>query len=238
MNLDLGNILGRAFDLAKRHGLPIAAILFLLGVASNLISSMFTPSGYWQAVLSGNMQLMENYNQSLFELGNIVSSLISFVLSIVVGVSIYASLLHIIRGTGNKYKINAYGLPFEVYVKYGIYQFVYYALTLVGFALCVIPGFFVLVRFAFGGIYLLDHPEASLAAAFEFSWKKTRGHYFSLLGIGIVAFIIALLGILLCCIGIYFTLVIFHAAFALTYLALVGEDPERNAGQPYGVEYY
>ena len=208
-NLYIGDIIGKAFDFAKSYGLPMAAILFAVFVIDyflNLISNLS---------FSGEAQVGVT----------LLFFLLQLVINALIGVSIFASILKILREEGGSYRFN-HGLSASVYVKFAVCQFIYGLVVILGLFFFILPGAFIAVRWFFAPLYLIDHPDAGIGEALQASWEKTKGHYWQLFGLGFLATIIAGSGVLLCFIGVYFTLIISYAAQVIAYRMLWKDDEQ------------
>ena len=209
INIYTGDIIGKAFDFAKSYGLPMAAILFAVFVIDyflNLISNLS---------FSGEAQVGVT----------LLFFLLQLVINALIGVSIFASILKILREEGGSYRFN-HGLSASVYVKFAVCQFIYGLVVILGLFFFILPGAFIAVRWFFAPLYLIDHPDAGIGEALQASWNKTEGLFWPLFGLGLAATIVTISGILLCCIGIYFTMIIAYVAQVMTYRMLWNDEQE------------
>ena len=92
----------------------------------------------------------------------------------------------------------------------------------------VIPYVYFQVRLLFVPLIAAYKPELTLTDTFSQSWNLTRGHFWTLLAIGIVAYLINIVGFICCCIGILFTIVITQFMLANVYYILSGEYEDAN----------
>ena len=225
ITISIGDIIGKAFEFAKKYGLPIAAMLFAAGVFCGIISSIprFGASqheGLFQLAVSGQI---------------LASSFLQLIINTVVGVSIFASILEILRNNGGRYHFD-HGLSPVVYLKVVGCQLIYGLAVYVGLVFLIAPGIFFAVRWVFAPIYLIDHPEAGIGEALRASWDKTADHFWPLLGLGIVVGLIAGAGLLVCCVGYFFTMTILYVAQVITY-RLLWQDEEEQANEEQFVRF-
>ena len=227
--ISIGDIIGKAFEFAKKYGLPMAAMLFAAGVFCGIISKIPNIGGsYLHQSTEGVFQLAV--------LGQVLaSSFLQLIINSVVGVSIFASILEILRNNGGRYRFN-HGLSPVVYLKVVGCQFIYGLAVYVGLIFLIAPGIFFAVRWVFAPIYLIDHPEASIGEALRASWDKTADHFWPLLGLGIVTGLIAGAGLVVCCVGYFFTLTILYIAQVITY-RLLWQDGEEHANEEQFVRF-
>ena len=218
-NLNMGEIIGKAFDFAKSYGLPMAAILFAASVIGYFLSLIFNLSFSGEAPDGVTILFL----------------LLLLVINVLIRVSIFASILKILREEGGSYRFN-HGLSASVYVKFVVCQFIYGLVVILGQLFFILPGAFIAVRWFFAPLYLIDHPDAGIGEALQASWEKTKGHYWQLFGLGFLATIIAGSGVLLCGIGIYFTLIISYAAQVIAY-RMLWKDDEQAAEEDQFVRF-
>ena len=229
ITISIGDIIGKAFEFAKKYGLPMAAMLFAAGVFCGIISKIPNIGGsYLHQSTEGVFQLAV--------LGQVLaSSFLQLIINSVVGVSIFASILEILRNNGGRYRFN-HGLSPVVYLKVVGCQFIYGLAVYVGLIFLIAPGIFFAVRWVFAPIYLIDHPEAGIGEALRASWDKTADHFWPLLGLGIVTGLIAGAGLLVCCVGYFFTMTILYVAQVITY-RLLWQDEEEHANEEQFVRF-
>lgn len=227
--ISIGDIIGKAFEFAKKYGLPMAAMLFAAGIFCGIISKIPNIGGsYLHQSTEGVFQLAV--------LGQVLaSSFLQLIINSVVGVSIFASILEILRNNGGRYRFN-HGLSPVVYLKVVGCQLIYGLAVYVGLIFLIAPGIFFAVRWIFAPIYLIDHPEAGIGEALRASWDKTADHFWPLLGLGIVTGLIAGAGLLVCCVGYFFTMTILYVAQVITY-RLLWQDEEEQANEEQFVRF-
>ncbi|MDX8339569.1 hypothetical protein SLH46_10270 [Draconibacterium sp. IB214405] len=101
------------------------------------------------------------------------------------------------------------------------------ALTMIGFFMLIIPGIIVACRLAFVP-YLVMDKELDAMKAIEKSWQMTRGHGWTIFGMAILSFFIAIAGLIVFFVGIIFSIMWIHAAFATLYASVAGEVEDEN----------
>jgi uncharacterized membrane protein len=93
------------------------------------------------------------------------------------------------------------------------------ALVIMGFFFLIIPGIIVACRLAFVGYLVMDKKMDPIIAVEE-SWKLTRGHGWTILGMAIVSFFICIVGLAMCFIGIIPAIIWVKGSFASLYEAV------------------
>ena len=210
-SLSLSDAISQGWEFAKKHGLLLAGILFVFSILTGMINSLAVPQDFWannmKAVQSQDMnslqKMMDAYSPSV--LSNIVSTIL-YILYIIFYAGFTATLLKLIRGIMVKVSFEGFKMSVMTYLKYFAVNLLVGLIIMVGTVLCIIPGIFFATRLAFADWYILDHPEAGIGDALSASWNMTKGNFWSVLGLQITEFGIILIGLLLCCIGIYFAI--------------------------------
>jgi hypothetical protein len=101
------------------------------------------------------------------------------------------------------------------------------ALVTVGFFMLIIPGIIVACRLAFVP-YLVMDKELDAIKAIEKSWQMTRGYGWTIFGMAILSFFIYIAGLIVCIVGVFFSMMWISAAFATLYAAVDGEKEDDN----------
>lgn len=114
-----------------------------------------------------------------------------------------------------------FGSFFITYVIFSI-------IVIIGFIWCLIPGIFLMVRFIFAPVIAALHPERSLKECFAQSWQITKGNFWNLFLLGIIAIFLEILGLICCCVGVLVTSIITYFMLILAYRTLSGETEEKR----------
>ncbi|MBQ8867398.1 MAG: hypothetical protein IJ013_06730 [Bacteroidaceae bacterium] len=108
-----------------------------------------------------------------------------------------------------------------------ITDIVYIFAIWLGTICCLLPGIFLGVRFVFAPIIAALHPERSLKECFAQSWQITKGNFWNLFLLGIIAILLSILGLICCCVGVLVTSIITYFMLILAYRTLSGETEEK-----------
>ncbi|MDB4582541.1 DUF975 family protein [Draconibacterium sp.] len=101
------------------------------------------------------------------------------------------------------------------------------ALVIIGLVMLIVPGIIVACRLAFVS-YLVMDKDLDPMKAVEKSWQMTRGHGWKIFGMAILSFFIIIAGLIVFFVGILFSLMWIHAAFATLYQSVLNEKDEEN----------
>lgn len=207
-DLSVSFIYGQAWELTKKHLLRLVLATFLIYALGGAVSTwvMIPPGGSFADIATSKDP---NYG------ANIISAFINIVLS----VGVYTGILRICRGEGTL-NLNCFSRPLSVYLKYFCVDLLYAIIFIVGLVLLIVPGIYFAARLCLAPIYAIDKPEVGIIDALKRSWAATEGHVLELIGLGIIAFFVGILGILACCVGIFVAMPVCWTATVLIYLVL------------------
>jgi hypothetical protein len=119
---------------------------------------------------------------------------------------------------GDVFKANGYG-PFI------LASILFYIGVVIGFILLIIPGIIFIATFGFYGFVIAQRGDnVGVLESLQRSHEITRGHRWQLFGMAIVLFLVNLVGLLACIVGVVFTAGITLIAWAYLYRALSGES--------------
>ena len=223
----IGDIVSRAWDLAVKHW-PIFVLLTL--VSSMIGGTMYSVDAetLMDAANSGDPSaILEAYGHAISF--NPIWGTISFLLAIYlgyIGINMYVNAVRLGKpyetmGQIFKTDINQLAIYFAVELVYGI-------IVGLGFCLCILPGIWISVRLMYAPL-LAATQGASFGEAFSRSWEMTKGSFWDLFLLGLVAIGIAILGFVACCVGYLFAAVVIEFMLVLSFYALKGNDPEPDA---------
>ncbi|MRT93238.1 hypothetical protein [Ancylomarina sp. 16SWW S1-10-2] len=91
-------------------------------------------------------------------------------------------------------------------------------IVVLGFVLFIIPGVFLICRLVFVP-YLIMDKKHGVVESLKLSFQMTKGYFWTIFGMGILSFVMILLGLVLFGFGILLSLVLINAAFAVLYSA-------------------
>ncbi|HXC36015.1 MAG TPA: DUF4339 domain-containing protein [Candidatus Acidoferrales bacterium] len=91
------------------------------------------------------------------------------------------------------------------------------------FVLCVIPAVYLTVNLSFVLPLIIDK-EMDFWTAIKTSWRMVHKHWFTLFGLLFLIGLINIVGVCLCCIGVFFTFAFTTAASMFAYETIFGES--------------
>lgn len=101
------------------------------------------------------------------------------------------------------------------------------ALVMIGIVMLIIPGIIIACRLVFVSYLVMDKNLEPMKAV-ERSWEMTRGHGWTVFLMAITSFFVFLGGILLCGVGVIFSFIWIHSAFASLYLSVLNLRDDDN----------
>lgn len=228
--LNIGQTISRAWELTKKHFFIFLALVFLMqliGVIpngaqyANYLEFMMKNGG----VITDEM-MMEAVNSGAQT--SIITTIICYILQLYLGIVTYRLANDAAKGLQPdltaRLRNGAQG-----FLYYLIITIIFSLMIAVGCIFCIIPGVFLAVRFGFAPLIAALHPERSFGDCFEQSWDITKGNFWNLFLLGIVAFALNILGLICCCVGIFVTSIITIFIYIIAYRTLANED-EKPTG--------
>ncbi len=225
-NFSISEVLDQAWALTKKHGLLLALILFVISLVESAFTNWVDPTQINALVENLDTNdpnaFISAYSSMLQNVAFSPYILMGSLLTLVLNCAVRAIMLSLAKGTTSDISIEPVKMPVMAYVKYIAWEILYGIIVCIGLCLCIVPGLWIGARLATVQFYFLDNPEIGFGEAIRRGWESTDGHALNLIGLGIVCFFIVMAGLLLCCIGIYFTEVIAHFSLIVVYLILSG----------------
>lgn len=177
-------------------------------------------------VLSGVVEFLLSENEILYLIGNIVY----YIISTLLGIGLLKITLDICDNkkpsigtlftSGGPYLWRMIGC----YILYGL-------IVLGGLLLLIVPGIIWALKFSLA-FYLIVDQNMGVTDALKKSAELTTGVKWELLGFGILAGLINILGLLLIFIGLFATVPTTTMAYAYIYRRLIGKTPALAATTP------
>jgi hypothetical protein len=97
-----------------------------------------------------------------------------------------------------------------------------------GLVLCILPGIYLGVAWLFALPLVIDK-KMDFWPAMELSRKVITSHWWVFLGLMLVGFLVGLLGLLVCCVGIYVAQPVVFGAIAFAYEDVIGRGANSRA---------
>lgn len=217
--ISISKCVNGAWDLTAKHWI-MCVIVLVATVFVSIVSSMASPQtvvySTGEMTAEEALQILKTTMAGSFG----VASLAAYVVQFVLYAGLYKMALNAYNGL--KADTTAYKMPATTYLKFVAACITYGIIVGVGSLFCVIPGIFLAVRLLFAMVILLDEPETEFTEAFKKSWTMTAGSFWSLLGLGVVSILINIVGLLCCCVGMVFTLVMGMFMLVSAYYTLKG----------------
>lgn len=223
----------QAWALTKKH-LPIFLLLTILMQSVGGIPQSVYYSEYMKAVLESGTVITEEQWLEMADPATLISvgiftmlaGIICWLIQEYLTIVNYRLLNDAAKGEKPnltdrlKGGLRGYGMILIIHFSYGI-------IVCFGTLACILPGIFLAVRLIFTPVIASLHPERTFFECFSQSWNMTKGHFWELLLMGIVAILLNILGFICCCVGILVTSIITYFMFILAYRTLSGEEEEK-----------
>ena len=116
-------------------------------------------------------------------------------------------------------------------VSYVVFCFLEIILIILGTLACIIPGIWMQLAW-WPGNYLIIDKKATAFSAFGKAQQITKGNLMNSLVIGLIYFAGQIVGFLLCCVGLFFTVPLIRVFAATAYGMLAGDQVTSQAAKP------
>ncbi|MBN2357125.1 hypothetical protein JXO59_13490 [candidate division KSB1 bacterium] len=130
------------------------------------------------------------------------------------------------RMRGKPVEIGGLGKGFEFFAPAVLASIVMSVFISIGFVLCIIPGLLAVAVYQFTMPFILDK-KMDFWQAMEASRKLLSQYMFEMTIFILVKAVIAIIGLLFCCVGIFAAIPVVMAATAFAYKDLVGLEAEK-----------
>lgn len=198
--LKVGDALGYGFEATKRHLGPLVAVALIL---------MVLPSAV------GNVGAL---------LGNEGVAFVAQIVSLLVGALLLMGVIRVVLAVtageepevATLFQADRYWPFLGAYLLFGL-------CVSAGLVLFIVPGIILAIMFGFFGYVIVQDADAGVIDALKRSSEIAKGHWGPLFLLGLAAFGINLLGLMLCLVGVLFTYPITAVAYAYAYRTLAGQ---------------
>lgn len=216
-------IISHAFEMYKGVFLYGILAMVLYTVASMVVQpiSGFDSQGFSQEILEadGDFSGVDIWGYPGFSFYYGLSALVSFLL-----VPLFVGIIYLANQYYYKQRLHVGDLFIgyrQNFINILIYSVISSIITVIAFAMCILPGFFIL-PFLLLGYPILLFENASFSEALSKSFRIAKENYGVMLITTVLAIIISISGILLCGIGIFATLPFYMVMMYSAYCAFCG----------------
>ena len=219
----IGDIVSRAWDLAVKHW-PVFVILVILNSLLGSIGMSVDPSFADNLGKNSDPQVVL---QALSEAMTVSPWLIVGVLiSLYIGYIMYRMMRNaIVYGRPYENLLDELKIDISQFALFFVVNLLYGLAVGIGSMLCFLPGIWIGVRWLFAP-YIMATEKVGIAEAFGRSWEMTKGSFWDLFLLGLVAIGIIILGLCACCVGVIFAEVIVDFMLVVAYFTLKPAEPQ------------
>lgn len=239
--LNIDSIFGRAWTLSKKHWPLLLILVIVSSMTGQVVSACLQPSAADQIRMITAM-MDNNYDEVTRIASGGSGALLGVKLAVAVVISCLLSwLIQMIMQRVSWQCVTTEEIDLTAQFKNCLKGYLHYlgvclvytiVLVLATFC-CILPGLYLTIRLMFVPIIAANRPELSLGETFSRSMRLTKGHFWTLVGYGMVSFVIVIVGFLCCCVGVLFSEVILLLFLAETYRVL---DADANEEDGFSVQ--
>lgn len=193
-----------AFSLMRKHFWMLILIIFVGGAID-------TPMWFIQ-----QGQVSEAGYQFSMNLFGVIQVVYYFAIASVFSYGIVYVFLKAVRKQDIVFEETISG--FKTYSRAVLSRLLLFLIVGLGAVLLIVPGVFLACRLSFVP-YLIMDKKHGVVESIKISFYMTKGYFWTIFGMGILSFVIIMLGLVLLGVGILISLVWINAAFAVFYNA-------------------
>ena len=113
------------------------------------------------------------------------------------------------------------------YLNIVLANLIVFALVMLGVIMLIIPGIIIGCRLAFVSYLVMDKNMEAMKAV-EKSWQMTRGHGWTIFGIGFLSIFVFIAGVIVFIVGAIISIMWIHATFATMYQSVLNGLDDDN----------
>ena len=216
--LDIGDCISRSWALVKQRFWPIVGITLLVMVVEGIINQLV--GLFSRPAISG---MLAEHRVSPGAIAIVLgTSLVSAPVYTVLTAGLFKYYLKLIRGQPAEIG-DAFAGFSSAFGRLVLLSFVSGLLSLLGLALCVLPGIYLVISWTFAIPLVIDR-GMGFWEAMEFSRKVVSKHWFLMFAFVLVVGLIAACGVLACCIGLLVSIPIGWVAMMYAYEDIFGRQ--------------
>ncbi len=230
IELNISEILNKAWEPTKKYGIIIAVLLLIIGMVTGGMEYIGASTKYYTdpSTIKTPEELVLLFKEMY---GYSFTTCISNLINVILSAGLVNMVLSLVAGRMNEVKLSAYNMPVMTYVNYLVVNIIYGILIFTGTLLCVIPGIFIAVRLSMAQYHVIEHPKDGIIGALKSSWEITKGNFWNLFLIGILYIALTFAGLFVCCVGAFFAVAYFMFINAIVYFTLYNNStftPEQE----------
>jgi len=206
--LDIGTAFRYAWAKFQANAGPLVLVM-LVAAAGTLVAGLI--SGVIRNSFTGGL--------FGFLLVTAITQILVFVVTGVLQIGVYRSVLTVTAGQRVEFGRMFSGDQLGPYL---VATFLMGVMTFIGFLLCIVPGIVVLFFGFFYPFYILDRRQQPVEAI-KSSFQLVRNNVSTLLPFAIVAFLVYIVGLIACFVGVLVSAPVALLAIAYAYRTLNGE---------------
>ena len=239
-SLDFGDLISESIELFKKIWLKGFLAILIIGVAAFLISLVFNLIG-----LANNMPttiFTDDFDIgtfSAFYASNVLYSIPQSILIATITLALVAAFYRICNNvvSGSNEEDNYfYFFSKEQFRKVFMLGIIYTAIATVSQLLFLIPYIYAFVPLSYFAVVLANNPELSESEIVKASFALGNKKWLITFGTMLVAFLLGMLGIIACFIGLLFTISFVYLPSYLIYKEVVGIDDLSEIEQIGSIE--
>ncbi len=232
-DLDFGDIISESIELFKKVWLKGFLMILFLMIAGFIIGFVFSLLGL---APENNMLIdgvnLESFSEFYFSnaLYSIPQTILISILTIAFMSAFYRICKQVVLG-GNESDDYFYFFKKEYFNKVFMLGLIHAGIATLAQLMFVIPYIYVFVPLAYFSIIFANNPDLSESDVVKASFKLGNKKWLITFGTMFVTGIIAMLGVLACVVGVFFTITIVYLPVFLIYKEVIGFEDKSEIDQ-------
>ena len=226
-SLKVGDIINKSWELTKKHFPVFLLIYIIIGMITFLPEATYY-GPYIGSIMKYGTAITEEQWMSIMlengEIGNwLMWILVVYVAVFFINNYLMITYLRMLNGAVMENKVDMIAELKNARHSYWFYigsYLIYSLITTLGVMCCILPGIYLGIRYMFVPMIVSTNPQITFSEAFNRSWQMTKGNFWMLLWLGIVACFINIIGLLCCCVGIIISIILTYMMYAYAYKLL------------------
>lgn len=227
IDLSVESVLSKSWELTKKHFVKMLVITLLMVVVTFAWQSILESDPVYKAMATTTdpERIVRLFVTLIPKLG--LGLLVSYLIQAAFYLVQYRMQLDAVNDKNVSIR-NSFNEMLPVMPKFIILYLLTIIIVALATACCVLPGIYLMVRFMFVLITMVENPKMGIKEAFVKSWNLTSGHFGSLFLLGVIAVLLNLLGVVCCVVGVIVTTIISSFMLVVVYKRLSGETEQTE----------
>ncbi len=225
--IDVSEIISEAWNFTKKHWLKMLLVNIFIAIVNFVISMLFMPSGFWscyiEAITTQSARALAQL-QAMAQSMHLYSNYIEYVIISMLELGVVNAVLLVVLGKSDTVKLRlGYNISLLNFFNILLGSIIFLIIVSIGTIFCVLPGIYLACRLMMYK-YIILNENVNAIDALQRSWQITEDNGLKIFLLWVLLILINILGLILCCVGMFITYIITYFAIAICYKKLTEQD--------------